>query len=103
MICQYLTDINAKNCLIAQPHRIDERSNEAKISPSMSATLVGGTMCRSLTSSEIGYRERVHIADDLAVRKMKACLTFANEGSVRNHGEGGCSSRRELDIDHLWH
>lgn len=67
----------------------------------MSTSFVGRVMCCLLTSSEIGHRERIHIADDLPMRKMKARLTLTNEGSIRDHRKGGCGSRRELDIDHL--
>lgn len=67
----------------------------------MTTTLVGRAICRLLAGSKIGHRERIHIADYLAVREMKACLAFTNKGRIRHHCEGGCSSRRELDVDHL--
>lgn len=101
MTYQYLLDINAKNGLITRPYRVDERPNKALVSPSMTASFVGGVVCRLLTSSEIGHRKRIHIADYLAMRKMKACLPFTNERRICNHREGGGRARRELDIDHL--
>lgn len=67
----------------------------------MTTPLVGRVMCRLLASSEIGHRKRTHITDDLPVREMKARLACTYEGGVRNHRQGGCGTRRKLDIDHL--
>ena len=101
MALQHITHVRPKQLLPPRPHSLHKRPDQTQIAAPVPSTLVPGCMPHGRLLAKISDGERVHVAHDLAKRKMQARLAVADEPGVGDHGERRGGAGGELEVDDL--